>query len=442
MKKVLLIILLIAVSLTAFVACQSDIITYKNSGTIVINIVNEDLAASVVTIRSTDDSDDIVKTGSIITITKTNMLRSVYTLTVNGYIAKTVIVNSTDFDAAKSYSVDVEFSENYVFMVLEVVTEANYSAVNLTGSDIISYTETRGNYDIKIKAVENASVTISAGSAYRSYTISLTQDDVLSGSIAKTAMLILKTQTLIVIDIGANKSIQFDTDSNNKVISHKQGNYFYYAVSKSYEINFRYYDIADYQYSYFGERLVTVGELAADRIELDDNDIVKDVTYTVTPYNDGSIFGARIYLLAQKDGDNYTALQYNNGYYTTKNYKFSSAEEYSIFTICGDGKVRRKSVDLTQAIKSYGSLQLAVTFDGTEPEVPIAVKIVDITGGEEDFAGVSVYANNNMGVEYLGQISSDNQCVVNPSNHFSDFYCQNIPSNYYLVDVPKNQEFY
>lgn len=440
MKKLIILVLLSALCLIALAACESDIVTYKESGTIVLTITNEDLEASDVTVISTDGEDDIVKSGNTITITKSNMLRTVFTLGASGYVSKTVIVSSTDFDLEKYYEAEVEFEDNYVYMTLEVITEADYDKIKLTGSDIISATDTRGIFDIKVKAEEGAEFTVSAGTSYRSQKIVLTEADVVSGSVYKIAMLIPKTKSLIEIALPPTMNVNCDIAD---VISYNKNGKYFYGVDKDREITFTYYDVSNYSYNYYGEKTVTVEELASDYIYLNSQNLQRQISLNVTPYLHYNLTNGNTMIVVEVDGEDFNIINYQKTYGNLWMQEvFNLDGEYRIYCLGGDGNVRYCDIDVSLAEVDSYQYRLDIEFDTTMPVVGINAEIVDVFGYYSDFSGVSVYGGSSYETQSLGTIASGNDIMLMPSNYYSELYLENLPADYYSYEPEKNQEYY
>lgn len=369
-------------------------------------------------------------------------MRSVYTLKADGYFVKTIIIKSTDYDTERQCEVEVEFEEEYTLLSLEVVTEANYSDLRISGSDVIGYTRSNNILDIKLEKVEDASVNIKAGNQFRDYTVTLNEDEAASGNVCKTIMLVRKTETFIEIDLGAQISVQAECDGN--VSSYTQGSKHYYAVSKTYDIRFVFYDTSDYHYENIGERTVRTSELSEnDYICLGVNDIERNVYLTVNPYLSSSIISSKVMFLTEKISDEYEVTKYYNSYGNSFSAVFGNERIYTIFTLGGDGKIRYKDLDLSQIQTEEYGLTLEVNFDGSETVVPISAEIIDVLGDRTDFANVDIYMRkSDYSNEYLANITEGNSVSINPTSHYDYIYCDNLPNNYYFISTYKNQDFY
>ncbi len=445
MKKIIMFVILVALFALVFAACESDIVTYDESGTVILTIANEDLSASDIKVVSSDGEDDIVRSGKTITITKAKMLRTVYTLTTDGYIAHTIVVKSTDFDADRTYKADVEFTKNYVYMTLEVITDSN--TVSITGSDILSYTETRSIFDVKVKAEQGATVTVCGDTAYRDQIITLTETDVLGGSIYKTVMLIPKTQTLVEISLPASMQVLYQSSPQNSIRTYNKNGKHFFVVAENSDVTFYYSAPENGIYIYYGQRLVKAAELAENHyLYLDTTDIQRSIRITAMPYMSDTAIRVMVVGEESDDGE-YIPFAYNNNYYGQLSVEslFDLNRSYRVCTLGGDGKIRYKDIDVASIPFGDWRYELAIEFDDSSPVVKLTtVRMTDIFELLTDFAGVLIYSQQHYGGEpqLLGRIDSGNELVLTEGISFEQLIFSGLPEGYYSYEPTEGSAFY
>lgn len=432
MKRTLIVIVFIILSLLILSSCQDEVFTYDNPGTISIEISNEGISASDVVVRASSDSE-IEKSGKIITISQNQLLRTVVTLSVEGHISKVVVIKSLDFNENGEYSTSITFEEDYISLELTLITEAPSGEIEIESENILSYKSHGNIYDIKLSNNETPQINISAGESFREYDLTLTQEEIEKGISSRTIMLLDYNHTMVVLNVPLSHYINYQTEDYQPLNEFRKGNQALYSVNNNSDVSFYVYDE---QYNYIGEKSLT-SEMLSEHgiISLDIDHLDLNILLNITPYITNYI-SEYWYVIAEKENDEFIPIFGTcwNGYPAQYSNVISPAKEYYVFTMGDDGKIRYKKINMDDISKDlYNSYSTDLIFDNEDPVRDISVEIIDFNGGLTDFTGVEIKDDL---FNSLATISSGNTADINPSNIFHYLTLENLPLEYeyYRVD--------
>ncbi len=442
MKKKLILLIIVITSLLIFSGCQEDILTYENSGTITLTILNADIDATDVTVFCSDENAEVEKDGKDIIITQDKMLRIMVILEVDDeagdYITESVLISSGDFNSTFTYQQDVTFQEDYILMELNVNTNADYEDISITSDDLISITPNGDIYDIKLERTANPELLISAGDGYKDYTLTLSEIEIASGVCSKAIMLLEEDYALLELALADGLRASVWTEEYDQIMRSENGNNSSYGIPKDRDV---YINITDNNY-YYAHNVITTEQMdEQDTFIYTLDDMLYNINYEVTPYFDSNITGTRWLVIAEKVGeDEYEYLNDEEYYGTINGYDtFDNTKEYYLFCMSGDGKVRYREMDLSLSeFYDYGNRRLVMQFIEDDPVLEMEVQIIDHLGETTDFSGVTLNSNANPN-EYLGAISSGDTLQINPNQSFSSILLGNLPSGY---QQDQNSNFY
>lgn len=435
-KYHLIILLIIMVSALILSGCNKEILTYDHFGVVVIEIKNTAINAEDVTVFVTDENANIEKSGKKITITFEKMLRQLITLSLDGYISKTVLVKSTDYNTECTYETDVTFEKDYIMMELTVITEAESEDIKLESEQLISYTMKGNVYDIKLSYAENPQINISAGDGYKSYKVTLNSQEIESGLSSRTVMILDDKYVMAEVVLDSDTYCYLYTESTRYINQLKFGNTVIYSIPTDKDARLTIYTIG--MFEYIGEINLTVHDMAeSDTFFYTMDDLEINIKLRLEPYEPHRIKDPRWYVIAEKTGeDAYIALAGESCYGSIQTWcKFKKKKEYYAFIMCGDGRIRYKEINIEDAVlvQHSGNRELEMTFTGEDLIREISVKAVDFNQEIVDFTGIKVLSDASIDND-LGTIESGDTLAVEPIQCYTIIRLDNPPSGYRNVD--------
>ena len=432
MKKNLLFFIILITLFLTLAACQEDILTYDNPGTITITITNSEINAEDVTVTTTNDESEVLKDGKVITINEERMLRDMITLEVEGYIGKNILIQSSDYSTECKYDTSITFEESYISMELTIITEALSEDIEIESDEIISI-ESKGNvYDIKLTNSGIPEINISAGSEYKDYTIILNSSEIQKCISSRTIMLLNNDYVLVELELDSNTQAYANSYSSMSVESYNKGMNYVFGLPKD---GNAYIYVRTRSGEYFGEFNLTPEDMEEEDIFiLTLDDILVNVTYNIYPFGINYMNIPYWYVLAEKVGENYIPIYSycTNSPNLQRNSLLSLDKEYYVFTMSADAKIRYKELNVSEAPVSYGSRNINLQFVEADPIRNVQVKIIDLHEETEDFTGVGVSSicNDSNQNQNLGTISSGDSLSINPSNNYLGMELTNLPIGY------------
>lgn len=415
MKKLTVLIFIVSLLLLA-TACDSDVITYDNPGTIVINILNDNIVARDILILTSDDNVDITRSGQTITIVQDKMIRIMVTLSLEGYVSRNFVVKSLDYNDNHEYTIDITFEPAYIAMELNVITDADEEDIEITGDEIISIARLGKIFDIQLSKAEDVNLTVSAGEQYNDYIIELSEEEISNGISSRTLMLLSEEYLVVEYQSNAGDRVEIHSSSTEQMYNHKQGLNMLFGIAKDNNAEIRVYDD---QYNYVGQYELTIGFMAdKSLINLSNNDLSVYIRLIASPYN-YTYMTEQWIVIAEKQGDNYIPL-YSNYYYNNieTHMLFDKSKVYYVFTMGYDGLVRYKELEIELSINDgWNNKKLDVEFDTDDPVRDVQVKLVDYTENTDDFNDVSVISSNPA-YQLMGTIVTGNTLNLIPNSYY------------------------
>jgi len=414
MKKYLSLLFITLFILLALAACNpEDTLTYDHEGTIIITVKNDDINASDVTVITSDDNSDVTdRSGKKITISVTQLIRDVFTLQVEGYISQNIVVQSLDYKDDFTHEVDVTFVENYISAEITVETDCDSEDIELECDDIITMTRTRNVFDLTLKRTGIPVIEITAGTGYRSETITLTDTEIDKGICSRTVLLIPLTFTLVELEIKNGGSAYIWAENmSSEIQTYNKGNRYFFGVPKGHDYSI---DIQNSDYTLYGRIPLTAAQVnASDKLVFSTDDAFFDVQLQVQPI-DYNMVEFPWFVFAEKTSESvYVPVLYNS-YSYDRNVQVSQTKTYTVFAMGNDGKIRYKDFDVSDLVTDeYGYKNITVAFNTSDPVKEVTVEINEFTGTIDDFTGLEIgtYSNNSGSVSQ-GTITSGNTKVI------------------------------
>lgn len=427
MKKIVLVLTFLAIALL-LTACGGNELTYNSPGKIIINVTNDDIALSDIQVSATDDAAEIDKSNGKISISVSNLLRKRVTLAAEGYVTRTVLVRSIDYNAEGIYETQVTLEENYIFLALTIVTNAAADAIELTSDDIVSLNNKGKVFDIKFLYDSTPELTVSA-EGYSSYTLTLNESEIQGRISARKIMLVPADHTLVEIQLTSGKDAYLYTNPNRHVSSFIAGNKTSFAVPKDCSASISVQDTIN-MYNYGNLDIPRELLSQSNFLSYSIDDLSLNMSYTVIPYMGDATTQSILCAIAKKVGSDFI-LQKTIEFYEifTDAAYFSPKEDYYIFVMGYDGKIRYKEMDISHASppEPFSAPNFEVRFEQSDPTIDTYVKVIDIAGDRTDFSGVRCTSDYD---EELGEISDGNILPINPQGFFREVYFDNIPEGY------------
>lgn len=433
MKKIIILLIFI-VFVLILSGCQNDIFTYDNPGKIIITVTNSDIALSDIRVSTEDDDAEIEKANGKITVNVSKLLRTVVTVSSDGYIAKTVLVKSTDFNNEGVFETKVTLEENYISLELTVITDAPSEEIDILSDDILSQSNKGSVYNIKLKNEGTPQLVVSAGEGFGTNTITLTATEIEKRVSSRTIMLIPSSHVLIEMKGLDNLQPNLYTQPSRDYDEYRKGNTIFYSVPKNCDVTISVMNMTNWQH--YGSLELSQELLSGSTyLSFTPSDLYFNVKFKVSPYDLNKTYNNVVYAIATKNGDQFTYYDHGENYNEINNYgDFSQSEEYYIFLMGDDGKIRYKKMDVASAEYNVmqGARYLEIAFSENDPVLPQKVHLTDITGVCTDFAGTKLY-ESYIGGTQICQVASGNLIDINPINYFSNIAANEYPAGCNLL---------